>query len=430
LASHKNNIFLASLALILCIAGILLCMVACTNDFPSPVDWRVTQVLAGLLVAWVIISVILRRRDFVVNINISLISLAIVAPLLGEIVIRGAISLGIDLFRNPQLYSDPLNDDDYWKLRYIWNPKYLATGHDKKFVVDRLLGWSPPRTPGNPMGIVSDTPYSPSSSKPPVLFYGDSFAHGAMMVPVPQRIPQQLDRILENHTVYNFGVSAFGVDQIFLRFRETHSAFQHPLVLFGILTEDMDRSILNVHSAPKPRFDLRNGELDLQNTPIPDDSAEWYMQHPPSIKSYFLALLRRTYQTITGRQDRRLEKERINEKIIEAAVEEARVNDLPIVFVIFYGRRELDEESWREIFLKNIFEELDVPYIDTKAVLNDKAREHSMNIHEFYLYKYNNDHPNALGNCVIAAAIAEYLANNLDTEEFRARPAGCFDYSD
>jgi hypothetical protein len=64
-----------------------------TFDFPSPADRRVIQACSGLLMAWGIINVIFRRRAFVVNLNISLISLAIVAPLIGEIFIRSAITL-------------------------------------------------------------------------------------------------------------------------------------------------------------------------------------------------------------------------------------------------------------------------------------------------------------------------------------------------
>jgi hypothetical protein len=405
----------------------MLFMITGACDFQSPADRRVFLVCTGLLVTWGIISLVFRHKAFVVNLNISLISLAIVAPLLGEIVLRSAIGLGIGLFRNPQLYTDPLSDDDYWKLRYTWNPGYLAAGQGKRLVVDPLLGWNHPKTPDNILGIVSDAPYSPDFSKPAVLFYGDSFVNGATLVSIPERIPQQLGRLFQDYKVYNYGVSAFGVDQIFLRFRATHSAFQHPVILFGILTEDMDRSILNVHSAPKPRFDLINGELKLQNTPIPEDSAAWYTQHPATIQSYFLALLKQTYKTITGREDRRLEKERINEKIIEAALEEARANDLPIMFVIFYGGRELEQQGWREIFLKDLLKRLDVPYVDTKAVLNNKAREHSMDVREFYLYKYNNDHPNALGNCVIAAEIAGYLENNFPNGKFHAHQSNCFD---
>ncbi|TNF95983.1 MAG: hypothetical protein EP297_11085 [Gammaproteobacteria bacterium] len=422
-----KDIILVSLGLLLCSAGIFLFAGMYSFEFSSHSVKRIILGGAALIVVWGIITVVFRHRAFIVNLNVSLISFAVVAPFIAEIVIRSSIALGVDVFRNPKLYADPLNDDDYWKLRYIWNPRNLATGNAERFVVDQLLGWSPPKTRDNTMGIVSDAPYSQDFRKPAILFYGDSFVYGATLVPIPQRIPQQLDRLLQTYPVYNYGVSAFGVDQIFLRFRETHSAFQHPIIIFGILTEDIDRSVLNVHAAPKPRFELQDGELDLQNIPIPEDSAKWYMQNPVAIKSYFIALFRRTYQIVTGGSGRRIEKERVNKKIIEAVVNEARKHDLPIVFVVFYSRHELEDVSWRETFLKNLLEELGIPYIDTKAVLHDAAKEQSINIREFYLYRYNNDHHNELGNCVIAAAITGTLADKIGTEITSIKPANCFD---
>ena len=427
MASRITQTILLSFGLLLCAGGISLFTGLFATDFTFPVSRRVIPAVATSLLLWGLVTVLFHRRSFIVNPTISLVSFIVVAPLLAEVLIRSSISLGFDIFRNPQLYADPLKDDDYWKLRYIWNPDYLATGQENRFVVDPLLGWTPPSTPGNILGIVSDTAYNPDFSKPSLLFYGDSFVYGAMLVPVPQRIPQLLDEFLSYYSVYNYGVSACGVDQIFLRFRETHSAFQNPLIFFGILTEDMDRSILNVHSAPKPRFSLQNGELDLLNTPIPSDSSKWYVHNPVAINSYFLALVRRIYENLDGGVDRQSEKKMINRKILEAVVEEARKHDLTIVFVIFYGTRELKKEGWREIFLKDLFEELGVPYIDTKKILVDEARDKAMDVREFYLYKQNNDHPNRLGNCIIASAIAGYITDHIRSGISHSHPADCFD---
>lgn len=427
MASRIRQTILLSFGLLLCAGGLVLYFGLYVTDFTFPVSRRVIPAVATSLLFWGLVTVLFHRRSFIVNLTISLVSFIVVAPFLAEVLLRTSIILGFDIIRNPQLYADPLKDDDYWKLRYKWNPDYIATGHDKRFVVDPLLGWTPPATPDNILGIVSDTAYIPDFSKPSLLFYGDSFVYGAMLVPVQQRIPQLLDEFLSYYSVYNYGVSAFGVDQIYLRFRETHSTFQKPLIFFGILTEDMDRSILNVHSAPKPRFTLKNGELDLLNTPIPSDSSMWYTQNPVAIDSYFLALVRRIYESLTGGVERQSEKKKINKKIIEAAVEEARKHDLTIVFVIFYGTRELEKESWREIFLKDLFAELDIPYIDTKIILIDEAKDKSMDVREFYLYKQNNDHPNGLGNCIIASAIAGYIADTISNEISHSHPADCFD---
>ena len=72
-------------------------------------------------------------------------------------------------------------------------------------------------------------------------------------------------------------------------------------------------------------------------------------------------------------------------------------------------------------------EELDVPYLDTKEVLHKASKDLSINVREFYLYRYNNDHHNELGNCVIAKAIAQLLRDKIGTEIISSSPANCFD---
>ena len=65
--------------------------------------------------------------------------------------------------------------------------------------------------------------------------------------------------------------------------------------------------------------------------------------------------------------------------------------------------------------------------INTKIILIDEAKDKSMDVREFYLYKQNNDHPNGLGNCIIASAIAGYIADTISNGISHSHPADCFD---
>jgi hypothetical protein len=217
--------------------------------------------------------------------------------------------------------------------------------------------------------------------------------------------------LLPDYQVYNYGVVGYGIDQIFLRFKKTHAAFEKPFIIVGLLTLDLDRSILTVYDAPKPYFIVEADELVLKGVPLPADTKAWYEQHPPHLNSYLLAFIVRQSRVVAGglnllempyKQD---EKKFVNTKIIEVMVEEAQSRSLPILFVIFYSQWEFENEGWREAFLKDSFTRLEVPYLDTKEILRREGAERSLDISQFYYY----GHLNELGNRVVAEAIAEYF---------------------
>ena len=82
------------------------------------------------------------------------------------------------------------------------------------------------------------------------------------------KIPQQLQSLLPDKTVYNFGVAGYGLDQIYLRFKQSHDHFKKPVVIIGILTVDMDRCVMKNRSRPKPYFLIKENELVLSGVPV------------------------------------------------------------------------------------------------------------------------------------------------------------------
>ena len=87
--------------------------------------------------------------------------------------------------------------------------------------------------------------------------------------------------------VYNFGNSAYGTDQAYLRFQQDFPRTRTPLVTLGFLTENINR-LLNVYRKfyfdktgvplTKPRFFLEAGRLRLWPNPIrrPEDLTRLY----------------------------------------------------------------------------------------------------------------------------------------------------------
>ncbi|MFH1742415.1 MAG: SGNH/GDSL hydrolase family protein, partial [bacterium] len=276
--------------------------------------------------------------------------------------------------------------------------------------------------PENPLGIVKEIPYEPVYDGEVILFYGDSFVFGA--TEMEEKIPQQLNRLLPEYTVYNYGVGGYGVDQIYLRFKQSYEKFQSPLIIFGILTTDLDRSVLTVRSYQKPYYKIENDELILHGVPINMNPEEWLEQNPPRIYSYLGAFLFRRL-CLLGSEGvrieqfyRRNEKKRINGRIIEEVVKECREKKMPLLFVVFYTQYELRKTLWREIFLKEEICRWNVPWIDTKDVLLAAANNDVTKIAEYYL---RNLHLNGEANGIVARAIADRVKKMEDVSDSVAK---------
>jgi hypothetical protein len=332
---------------------------------------------------------------------------------------RLAIGMKVGYFLNPALYTYPFTDD-YWKFIYLWDER-ATNGTSENVHPDPFLGWSPPKSPENPLGLMGHEPYTPDPDAPAILFYGDSFVAGKTAA-AEDNIPRQLGMLMGETAVYNYGVSNFGVDQIYLRFHETHAAFEKPTIVIGIFTLDMDRSLLSLRSgAPKPQFEVgENNELILHgidNVIVNGSSAEWiaswHEENPPQMKSFAWSFLMRRLDNIRTGDDwmnstlPRAELEQLNGLLIDEMVTEAQANDLPIHFVIFYTRRELDSTYWRETFLLNRLDELGVSYLDTKPLIMETAVSESRDLWDYYFD--DGGHTNELGNAVIADALAAQL---------------------
>ena len=82
------------------------------------------------------------------------------------------------------------------------------------------------------------------------------------------------------------------------------------------------------------------------------------------------------------------------------------MNDVPVLFVIFYPEQEIYKTKWREIFLKETLEQWRIPYIDTKILFLDAARTPEVQIGDFYL---PDGHLSPRGNAVVAQAVADYF---------------------
>jgi len=323
-----------------------------------------------------------------------------------EIALRSAIHFGLTFFRRPGLYVAEA-DDDYWKLWHAWMPTRDAPPVGS---LDPVLGWSTPRSADNPLGL-SGAECMPPLHRVPILFYGDSFVAGTA-TPCPSTIPRQLERLLPDHPVYNFGVGGYGVDQAYLRLAQTLPEQPAAAVLFGIFTGDLDRVLLTVRTAPKPYFTIDGEALALHEPSTGGKLDTWYAEHPPQIISYALGfLLQRTRLLLAGGAwldvgVHPAAAKRITGRLLDAATRATAERHVPLVLVVFYGPRELHPVGWREQFLADECRRLDLACVDTKATFLDAARARNEDATVFYL---PDGHLNAEGNAVVAAELARVL---------------------
>lgn len=302
-----------------------------------------------------------------------------VALLAAELALRWALfgpADGFAALRRPELFAEPLGDDELWKLQVALDGEHRPPERPHP-----VLGW---------VGWFSEETYehrdaAQLGARRPVLLYGDSFA---ACVPATRSFHEILNgdpAFAAEHHLLNYGVSGYGVDQILLLLQRTIDLYDDPFVVLSWMTFDLDRSVLTVRPGQKPRFRLADGELQLEPTPILSDPLQHHAEHPPAIASYlwrFLlhgGLLPRSAQALLTAEPAAIaRKEALNERLLLAAFDELRRRDVDFVCLVFHphapGVSTLDgPPDWRERFLRELLERERVPYIWSEDALPPRA---------------------------------------------------------
>lgn len=345
---------------------------------------------------------------------------------IAEIMLRSL--LFSDVFKNkisPHYFANLHSDDNVYRLLLKWE----LEGHEKEPIFpefDSIVGFTAERvTEDNALGIVIAGKYTINEfkGKRTLLFFGDSFIEG--FTDFEYKIPQLLEKQLDSALVLNFGASGYGLDQMYLRLRSIIDLFDKPHVLVGIIYEDLDRCLYKVMHAAKPYFEVMGDSLVLKGVPIPANYGEWLKRYPITIRSYVIAglegLVRRAFKSRLGikyffsfypsqTKERREEKKLLVRKLIENIKQVCIARDSRLTFVVIPGTVNMIHKGWYEVFLREVFGELNIDYLDLTEPLRNYVKANGL---RWYRDLYTNDaHPTEQENRLITNFIATHLTEH------------------
>ncbi|MEM6268444.1 MAG: hypothetical protein AAF998_03360 [Bacteroidota bacterium] len=355
-----------------------------------------------------------RRKKRRQNLLLTLISGSI-ALIVGEFILRALIfsgSEGLAGLRRPEAYTN-VSEDAYWKLYHEFGGAFKPPEDPHP-----LLGW---------VGYFDPETYLHRDAKHlgkrrPVLLYGDSFAMCVNEVDCFEDILNQDTAFTRANYLLNYGVGGYGVGQAALLCAATAPRYDRPLVVFSMLTTDIDRTILSVRTGQKPYFALEADTLKLRGYPIYEDAEQYFAEHPPEITSYLYrrfvysdlnVLPYRIRKRMTGKDYWIEKKQAVNEALIKRVAEDLRAAEIDFVFMVFHFEDDMmspnSEDNWRDQFFKRVLAENDIPYIWTKGIIRKHRQAHPENSHDAYIIP-GNGHPTTLYNTLISAEIARTAA--------------------
>ena len=217
--------------------------------------------------------------------------------------------------------------------------RQIAAGNQPYFVPHPELGWvTAPNAKHTKLPYQTDelgyrlTSSGRSDSNPILAVYGDSYVHGDEVPDHETWLWQLQERIGPRWIVRNAGVSAYGTDQAFLRFKLDISDRRPSAAMLCVTTTDLYRN-LNIcrsflyHKGDlpflKPRFVVQNSKAHLirppemgfddvakiMKLPATEEHLRRFDRYYPSIQRRLLAFAERI--GLAASEDRRLRPEAI-----------------------------------------------------------------------------------------------------------------------
>ncbi|MDH5194839.1 MAG: hypothetical protein OEW32_14225, partial [Nitrospira sp.] len=199
----------------------------------------------------------------------------------GEVTVR----LGTTVVRDGEEWRSRVLLPRNWGQVTAFYQQLLTSGGGRRLTYltyDDVMGWTlgPNRKSANGLYYSSvegirapreGVSFAKTSTKTRIALVGDSFTFGDNVV-YEESWGYLLEKALgPEFEVLNFGVSGYGVDQAYLRYEKDVRSWHPKVVIFGLISDDVERSLRLYHSImasragwgefpfAKPRFVLRDG---------------------------------------------------------------------------------------------------------------------------------------------------------------------------
>lgn len=181
---------------------------------------------------------------------------------------------------------------------------FIANGGKPFYIASKTLGWTlAPNSSfrdgfyrSDERGFRRTEERRPSSSALDVIsFWGDSLVFGGDVTDAETWLWQLQTRMAGRYAILNGGVSAYGTDQAYLRFKEQADNVAPRAAVLCYATTDLLRNV-NIyrsflHSGAdfttlKPRFRFRNDRLELLAPPVCDFTTAPTLLKQPETRQY------------------------------------------------------------------------------------------------------------------------------------------------
>ena len=321
---------------------------------------------------------------------------------------------GWSRFANPGAYFDPTCEDHFWRLLHHSPGWDQALRIHSEHELDAQLGWGVDRRNENSWGAWESPLYPLRFDGDPIGFFGDSYVFGTTAD--GERLPDQLAELLPESRILNYGVAGYGFDQIVLSLEAQAERLAGHQALIGVLTNDLDRSVLSVRSGPKPYFTEEAGDLTVHTDHITSNE-DYFAAHPVRPLSYLWTYLRinipRHWNVWVKDESWNCElpqKERVNSALFSRLKATCESHNIACSVVLFHNPEHVNQApDWRTELVHRETERVGIALLDTRLLTQEALSQQ--------VHFYGSDrHPSPDGNRLLAEGIVAGLDLQIATD--------------
>ena len=119
-----------------------------------------------------------------------------------------------------------------------------------------------------------------------------------------ESMPAQFETFKTNRQSINFGVASYGLDQIWLRYKQQSGVIPAgETVVIGILRADLDRTVFRYFFGFKPIFRQSDAGFELIPPPSREESQTAFAEAPAAVGSYAYAVVGSIAELVTTQFD-------------------------------------------------------------------------------------------------------------------------------